>query len=109
MLRAPIGMAGEHGKKTVKHDLNIIGAQSLFSIAYWRRGTSVRQYIGAPVPLAPLLLAYRSNTRGQTLLYSRYHVTSFTSYIGGPNKKKLKKEAHQTFRCASPIFIPIAY
>ncbi len=25
------------------------------------------------------------NTRGQTLWYSRYHVTSFTSPIGGPN------------------------
>jgi len=32
-----------------------------------------------------------------------------TSLIGGPNKKYFKKEALRTFRCASPIFIPIAY
>ena len=31
-------------KKSAKHYLNIIGAQCLVSIAYWRRGTSVRQY-----------------------------------------------------------------
>ncbi len=48
------------------------------------------------------------NTSGQTLCYSRYHV-SFTSPIGGPNIKNLKKQADRTFRCASPIFIPTAY
>jgi hypothetical protein len=37
----------------------IIGALCLVGIAYWRRGTSVRQYIGAPMPPAPLLLADR--------------------------------------------------
>jgi hypothetical protein len=31
-------------EKSAKHNLNIIGAQSLVSIAYWRRGTSVRQF-----------------------------------------------------------------
>jgi hypothetical protein len=31
----------------------------MVSIAYWRRGTSVRQYIGASMPPAPLLLADR--------------------------------------------------
>ena len=49
-------------KKSAKHNLNIIGAQCLVNIAYWRRGTSVRQY---------------------------------------PHRL--------TVRCASPIFIPIAY
>ncbi len=49
-------------KKSAKQNLNIIGAQCLVSIAYWRRGTLVRQY------------------------------------------------SHRlTVRCASPIFIPIAY
>ena len=48
--------------KSAKHNLNIIGAQCLVSIAYWRRGTSVRQY---------------------------------------PHRLSV--------RCASPIFIPIAY
>jgi len=56
---APIGVAVRTGKKNLR---NIIGAQCLVSIAYWRRGTLVRQY------------------------------------------------SHRlTVRCASPIFIPIAY
>jgi hypothetical protein len=38
---APIGMADRTRKK-------IIGALCLVSIAYWRRGTSVSKYIGAP-------------------------------------------------------------
>ena len=59
MSPAPIVMADRTRKK---HNLNIIGAQCLVSIAYWRRGTLVRQY------------------------------------------------SHRlTVRCASPIFIPIAY
>jgi hypothetical protein len=41
-----------------------------------------------------------------TFLSSR---RDFTSPIGGPNKKKYKKEGAQTVRCASPIFKPIAY
>jgi hypothetical protein len=45
-------MAGQTGKKN-------IGAQCLVSIAYWQRGTSVRQYIGVAMPPAPLLLADR--------------------------------------------------
>jgi hypothetical protein len=52
MLPAPIEMADRTRKK-------IISAQCLISIAYWRRGTSVRQYIGVPMPPAPLLLADR--------------------------------------------------
>ncbi len=38
---APIGVAVRTGKKNLR---NIIGAQCLVSIAYWRRGTLVRQY-----------------------------------------------------------------
>jgi hypothetical protein len=45
MHPAPIGVADRTGKKSAKHNLNIIGAQCLASIAYWRRGTSVRQYL----------------------------------------------------------------
>jgi hypothetical protein len=52
MHPAPIVMADRTGKK-------IIGAHCMASIAYWRRGTSVRQYIGVPMPPAPLLLADR--------------------------------------------------
>jgi hypothetical protein len=62
MHPAPKGVAVGTGKKSEKQNLNIIGAQCLVSIAYWRRGTLVRQY------------------------------------------------SHRlTVRCASPIFIPIAY
>jgi hypothetical protein len=35
----------------------IIRSLCLVSIAYWRRGTSVRRYIGGPMSPAPLLLA----------------------------------------------------
>jgi hypothetical protein len=44
MYPAPIVMADRTQKK-------IIGSLCLVSIAYWRRGTSVRQYIGAPIPI----------------------------------------------------------
>jgi hypothetical protein len=44
MPPAPIVMADRTRKISVKHNLNIIGAQCLVSIAYWRRGTSVCQY-----------------------------------------------------------------
>jgi hypothetical protein len=49
---APIGVADRTGK-------NIIGALCLVSIAYWRRGTSVRQYIGAQRPHCANILALR--------------------------------------------------
>ncbi len=44
MHSAPIGVAVRTGKISAKQNLNIIGAQCLVSIAYWRRGTLVRQY-----------------------------------------------------------------
>jgi hypothetical protein len=43
MHPVPKVMADRTGKK-------IIGAHCLVSIAYWRRVTSVRQHIGAPIP-----------------------------------------------------------
>jgi hypothetical protein len=43
MHPAPIVMADRTQKKIRKTYLNIIGAQCLASIAYWRRGTSVHQ------------------------------------------------------------------
>jgi hypothetical protein len=70
----------------------IIGAPCLVSFAYWRRGTSVRQYIGVPMP--PRYYFWRTD--------------GFTSPIGGQNKKNKKKEANQTVLCALPIFKPIA-
>ncbi len=45
MHLAPVVMAAVRTwKESVKHNLNIIGALCLVSIAYWRRGTLVRQY-----------------------------------------------------------------
>jgi hypothetical protein len=45
MHPAPIGVAVRTGKKnSAKQNVNIIGAQCLVSIAYWRRGD-----IGAPI------------------------------------------------------------
>ncbi len=43
-IGAPCANSNGWRKKSTKHNLNIIGAQCLVSIAYWRRGTSVRQY-----------------------------------------------------------------
>jgi hypothetical protein len=71
----------------------IIGSLFQVSIAFWRRETSVRQYIGVPMSPAPLLLADR-------WFYILYVLSE---------QKKLKKEADQTVRYASPIFKPIAY
>jgi hypothetical protein len=53
MHPASIGVVDRKRKK-------IIGSLCLVSIAYWRRGTSVRQYIGGPMSPAPLLLADRT-------------------------------------------------
>jgi hypothetical protein len=45
MHPAPKGVTVRTGKKkSAKQNLNIIGAQCLVSIAYWRRGILVRQY-----------------------------------------------------------------
>jgi hypothetical protein len=53
MHPAPIGVADRKRKKN-------IGSLCLVSIAYWRRGTSVLQYIGGPMSPALLLLADRT-------------------------------------------------
>ncbi len=49
-----------------KNEKIFIGALCLVTIAYWRRGTSVRQYIGAQMYPAPLLLAHRSTLHAHT-------------------------------------------
>jgi hypothetical protein len=49
--------SGLNTKKYVKHNLNIIGTPCLASIAYWQRGTLMRQYISAPMQPAPIVLA----------------------------------------------------
>jgi hypothetical protein len=54
MHPAPIGVADRKRKK------KNIGTLCLVSIAYWRRGTSVRQYIGGSMCPPPLLLADRT-------------------------------------------------
>ncbi len=49
------------------------GAQCLVSNAYWQRGTSMCQYIGAPMPPAPLLLAdrwFHTQSRQSAKLFS---------------------------------------
>ena len=47
------------GPNTKKNPRNIIGSPCLVRIAYLRRGTSVPQYIGAPIHPAPIVLAHR--------------------------------------------------
>ncbi len=54
MHPAPIGVADRTEKQNREQNLNIIGALGLVSIAYWRRGTSVRQHFGAPMHPAPI-------------------------------------------------------
>ncbi len=73
MHPAPIGMADRTQKNSAKHNLNIISAPSLVSIAYWRRGTLVRQYICTPMPTAPLLLAHRSTLRNNISAPKKKH------------------------------------
>jgi hypothetical protein len=102
-------MADRTGKKnywrSMPGQLCLLAEGDIGAPIYWR-----------PDAPAPLLVAHRCppppiGKADQTLWYSRYtvyHVTSFTSPIGG-TKKKFKKEADRIFRCASPIFIPIAY
>jgi hypothetical protein len=80
----------------------IIVVQCLVFIAYWRRVTSVRQYIGGPMPPVPL---YYWRTEG----FTHRVLCRFTSPTGGQNKKNETKEADQTVRSASPIFKTIAY
>jgi hypothetical protein len=98
MHPAPIVIATEHGKK-------FIGAPCLVIFAYWRRGTWVRQYIGALIHPAPIVLAHQKRNALQVHRVNRvlgflsshsgtlgiYHVTSFTLPIGAPNKKNLKR------------------
>jgi hypothetical protein len=117
MYPAPIVMADRTQKK-------IIGSLCLVSIAYWQRGTSVRQYIGAPIPIgansiSPVVRIGTPNPltrrwvcpplwyQGGTHLLAGEGVGGVP--IRGAQTKKIKKEADRTFRCASPIFIPIAY
>jgi hypothetical protein len=47
------------GLNSKKNPRNIIGAPCLVRIAYWQRGTSVRQYIGAPIHPALIVLAHQ--------------------------------------------------
>ena len=116
----PIGVANRTRKK-------IIGPLCLVIIAYWRRGTSVLQYIGArtdPQSRQSARLSLQSSELGPQPLNPQVSVSpplvpggdTLTCRRGGgwgPNigrqTKKIKKEADRTFRCASPIFIPIAY
>jgi hypothetical protein len=46
------------GPNTKKNTGKIIGSPCLVRIAYWRRGTSVHQYIELPIHPAPIVLAH---------------------------------------------------
>jgi hypothetical protein len=72
-------MADRKRKKSAKHNLNIIGAPCLVSVAYWRRGTSVRQHIGALMHPAPIVLA---------------HPCANTITNGAPKKKCLDRNGY---------------
>ncbi len=52
------------GPNTKKNPRNRIGSPCLVRVAYWRRGTSVRQYIGAPIHPAPVVIGPCSITNG---------------------------------------------
>jgi hypothetical protein len=78
----------------------IIGSLCLVSIAYWRRGTSVRQYIGGPMSPAPLLLADRTQ--------KMYKMLGFWVGKARPYKKNKKSRTEQfgalrLFSSQSPI------
>ncbi len=75
----------------------IDGARDIGAPIYWRRGASVRQYIGAPMsPAQKIFFRVRSAT------------PTGAGYIGAPIVLAEYKE-DDCVRCASPIFIPIAY
>jgi len=84
-----------------KNPRNIIGLPCLVNIAYWRRETSVRQYIGAQMPPAPLLMAHRTQKIDKLVRYEVYIKITYW--------RAEQKEADRTTRCAAPIFIPITY
>ncbi len=96
------------GPSTKINPRNLIGPPCLVRIAYWRRGTSVRQYIGAPIHPAPIVLAHRGPCS-----ITNDTPNTFGAPIRDENQFILQKNwikvSDRTFRCASPIFIPIAY
>jgi hypothetical protein len=87
---APIGVADRTQK-------NFIGALCLVIIAYWRRGTSVRQYIGAPrapcanilalrgPPARPLLVLERDKSLDFSISCNKFHIAYWrTEHFGAP-------------------------
>jgi hypothetical protein len=64
-----------------------IGARDIGAPIYWRTEAPLRHYVGAPMSPAPLL---------NVIILRGVHWY-------------FKKEADRTFRCASPIFMLIAY
>ncbi len=80
----------------------------LASVAFWRRRTSVRQFIGAPKPPAPLLMAHRTQKMHKNVrIRSRQGEGIIRCANNGYKIAFLL--ADRTVRCASPIFKPIAY
>ncbi len=75
----------------------IDGARDIGAPIYWRRGASVRKYIGAPMSPAQ-----------QNFFRVRSATPIGAGYIGAPIVLAEYKE-DDCVRCASPIFIPIAY
>jgi len=100
MHPAPIGVADRTGKKyywrTVPGQHCLLAEGDIGAPIYWRTEAHLRQYIGTPMSPGECVPpsvpggghtcrrggGWGPNTRGQTLWYSRYHVTSFTSPIG---------------------------
>jgi hypothetical protein len=60
--------------------------------------------MSALMPPAPLLMAHRTHKNTKLLGIATFHITYWRT-----EPKNFKKEADRTFRCASPIFIQIAY
>ncbi len=93
------------GPNMKKNPRNIIGLSCLVNIACWRRGTSVRQYIGADAPCDNGISALKKKQPARQQCWcNKFHI----AYWRTEPKENLKRGA-RTVRCTSPIFIPIAY
>jgi hypothetical protein len=86
----------------------IDGAGDIGVPIYWRRGASVRQYIRAPMSPAPIGNAHQAQCANNFFFRVRSATPIGAGCIGAPIVLAEYKEDN-CVRCASPIFIPIAY
>jgi hypothetical protein len=75
----------------------IDGAGDIRAPIHWRRGASVRQYIGAPMSPAPIGNAHQAQWANNI-----FFVFDLPLLLA-------EYKEDDCVRCASPIFIPIAY